>query len=1167
MKRFILLVLLLIPVLSNAQQWYVRSITPDVRDVNAVYIQGPTNIFVAGGHLSTDSIQSLYGTNGYSWFNILDSANTRGMLLGLTFTDSLHGYACGYNGNVIKSTDGGQTWSLIPTPITGRNYTKIIFTTALKGFAVGASANDSMETIITTNDGGATWSTVIDQSGPGLNAITFINTDTGFAVGDRGVILTTVNGGSTWNSVTAPLVSNFKGITFTSAASGLIVGGDSTTRIILNSSNGGATWNVLKNESGYLLTDITFAPSKGYIVGYNSTLLTSTDGGQTWTPDTVSVLGNNSLTSVRFLNDSFGMIGAKGGYVFYYTHAAMPVVYTYGSHIIDSADVRLTMYVSTNGSPGEYYFTISTDTTWTHQYSTPSGPVNTQPAISESQVIGYLGQNPHYYYYAACVTLAGTSIGDTLQFYLVSPHTTFATEQATNTTSSSATLNGLVEGLTSATTLDFEYGTSPALGSVVAASPAAVSDTAAHNITAALTGLQPNMVYYYRLRGHTASGYEYGDMSVFYTGAVYTGLTTLAATNITDTMVQLNGSVDGLITPATFSFQIGVNTNFDTLIPVYNPLSVTDTQMHAIFAQVSVPYLQPNIQYFYRLIVNTAVGTFYGNTVTFTSGNGSLTAFSTLNPTSVTGSTATLEGLVSHFNTSVYLSFDYGPTTSFGSTVTPTPSSVTDTATYHISATLTGLNPNTVYYYRLRGDYQGGTIYGATKYAYTGPTDIPNWDFQYWYNDTVLLPNYWRLASDHFAQVPGHSGNYALQIQPPSFVILGALGDGSGTGSGPQFYGGSPMNARPDSVIAYLKYDFQPGDTGLMIALAFSGSSYIARGFWPIAGSSGGAWQRVAHAIPYMVPGVIPDSINMGFASVDFGASGPASSNSNDFIAIDDISFSPPLPVAIPNADFEQWFTYGCQRLDSWPDLWPFVGFDYGTQTNSQMITKTYFNPPNDFAARISNIMIAGRVATGSLSTEPKIFGGNNPNISVFINHQTFNGYYKFYPVNNDTLTILVTMFQHGQAIGEGEFLATDTVADFTIFNADITYSNPNSVADSASISITPAYYRARGLSYAVVDKLTFDAYAVGLPDVMPKQAGKIWVYPNPATTTLTIEMDEPSTDARITLIDVSGRVVKVREGQGALFKLDISDIGTGLYLLNVQNGDESQMKKIVIQR
>lgn len=1169
MRKYILYLLLLFAASTQAQQWYARSITPS-KDVNAVYIQNPHNIFIAGGHISNDSIQSLYRTDGYFWFNTLDLNIGRGMLLDIIFTDSLDGYACGYNGNIIKSSDGGQTWNLIPTPITGRNYRKLAFISALKGFAIGSDSRDSIETIITTTDGGASWSTVIDQPGFGLNAITFINTDTGFAVGDMGVVLTTVNGGNTWTSVTAPLVSNFTGIKFINADTGFIIGGDSGTRVILNTSDGGVSWGILKNETGYPLRDIAFSPSKGYIVGYGSSLLTSTDGGQTWALDTVSIVGHASLTSVKFFSDSFGMIGAQGGYVFYYTRAALSTTYTFGSTVIDSSDVSLTMNVNTNGSPGQYYFAITSDSTWANLYYSPYMPINTRSAETHSQVIAGLWTNTRYYYFAACATLAGVSTGDTLQFYLGTPYYIFTTQQASNITSSSCTLHGLVDKSTSTVTLDFEYGTTPSFGSIITASPSLVNDTSAHTITASLTGLQPNRVYYYRLRGHTSSGYEYGDVSVFYTGSVYNDLTTQPATYITDSSANLNATIDGFITPVSFSFQIGTTPGFDTLIPVLNPASVTDTAAYSITLTVSHPYIQSNTLYFYRLVAYTAFGTFYGSTLTFSSGYNFPGVFITLNPTAVTSSTATFEGVVSHFSAALSLSFEYGTTPSLGDSVAAIPAAINDTGTHQVSATLTGLTASTVYYYRLRGDYQGGTIYGNTRYAYTGYFDIPNWDFQLWSSDTIVLPYYWKVITDNFAQVPGHSGRYAIQINSLNVLILGAMGDGSGSNFGHQFYGGAPMNARPDSVIAYLKYDFQPGDTGLMMAFAYSGSTFIAQGLYQFTGSTGGSWQRIARAIPYRIPSVNPDSIIVGFASVDLSASGVATTSPSDYMAIDDISFSPPLPVALPNADFEQWFTYDEERLVSWPHRYAYIGFDYNTLVNSKEISKAYYNAPNDFAVEVSNIMVDGRIAGGSLSTQPTILNDNQPCFPVFINHQTFNGYFKFYPVNNDTLCINVSMYQDGQNIGGGQFIVTDTVDNFTPFNVPLIYYYPNPIADSAAINITTCLNAPRGLSWAVIDKLTFDNYSTtGVDGPMHKKGDKIWAYPNPAATWLTIELAEPSADAEAILTDIGGRTVKVLTGlgQGTMFKLDISDLSTGLYLLNMRTGSENRMQKILIDR
>ncbi len=53
-------------------------------------------------------------------------------------------------------------------------------------------------TILRTTDGGTTWTLQRSGSDNSLLAVCFVNADTGWAVGRRGTILHTIDGGATW---------------------------------------------------------------------------------------------------------------------------------------------------------------------------------------------------------------------------------------------------------------------------------------------------------------------------------------------------------------------------------------------------------------------------------------------------------------------------------------------------------------------------------------------------------------------------------------------------------------------------------------------------------------------------------------------------------------------------------------------------------------------------------------------------------------------------------------------------------------------------------------------------------------------------------------------------------------------------------------------------------
>lgn len=85
----------------------------------------------------------------------------------------------------------------------------------------------------------------------------------------------------------------------------------------------------------------------------------------------------------------------------------------------------------------------------------------------------------------------------------------------------------------------------------------------------------------------------------------------------------------------------------------------------------------------------------------------------------ISTSAATLNGTINANSKTVTASFDYGTTTSYGSTITATPSSVTGTSDTSISAGLSSLPLNTEYHYRAIGTVSAVPTNGADKTFYT----------------------------------------------------------------------------------------------------------------------------------------------------------------------------------------------------------------------------------------------------------------------------------------------------------------------------------------------------------------------------------------------------------------------------------------------------------------
>lgn len=178
-----------------------------------------------------------------------------------------------------------------------------------EGWVVGGDAIDLAGTkegiILHTSDGGITWTEQLAISEP-LNGVDFINENEGWAVGTTGTIKHTSNGGMNWATQTSPLLGSINSVSFVDENNGWIVSKDNWGEIA-HTANGGSTWTKQTAPTSNPLVDVFFINAdKGWAVGMDSTVLRTTDGGQTWLRCDLVVSNNFFFRSVYFIDEMKG---------------------------------------------------------------------------------------------------------------------------------------------------------------------------------------------------------------------------------------------------------------------------------------------------------------------------------------------------------------------------------------------------------------------------------------------------------------------------------------------------------------------------------------------------------------------------------------------------------------------------------------------------------------------------------------------------------------------------------------------------------------------------------------------------------------------------------------------------------------------------------------------
>lgn len=227
----------------------------------------------------------------------------------IDIVDTLVAYAGTKNGKVIKTTDGGNTWT-VPALSQGGDVTSVFAVSDQKAFIIVNSAASTK--IRRTLSFGASWGTVYEDTSPGahLNGIHMFDENNGFAVGNpvsgQWDLLKTTNGGANWFSA-GSLPQNGSEVGFTNSMDWVDDQhgwfGTNNNRVY-KTTDGGSTWlsyNISFNNN----TMVSFESEQKGIASGDATDRT-TDGGLTWITTPNQIPGNvQAGSSVKGVDDRY----------------------------------------------------------------------------------------------------------------------------------------------------------------------------------------------------------------------------------------------------------------------------------------------------------------------------------------------------------------------------------------------------------------------------------------------------------------------------------------------------------------------------------------------------------------------------------------------------------------------------------------------------------------------------------------------------------------------------------------------------------------------------------------------------------------------------------------------------------------------------------------------
>jgi photosystem II stability/assembly factor-like uncharacterized protein len=300
---------------SDAGATWVQTPSGDLNTgVRGQFHQRGQEVFILGA-IST----IYYSSRGFGDFVSQIPGDRENRLQEVAFVNDQVGYAGGIRGTLLKTTDGGASWSKLTLPGTGASAVTDIEIISEDEVVIlfngispqvttdgGQTFSDWLPTSVPTENrsvsqyallpGGRQYllgpqSAVYSDDGTNFTAITldlasnvdalhFADDDNGWAVGSRNVYRTR-DGGASWQQLTSPTTQPVEGVYFFDANTGIVSTGSSLYR----TTDGGDTWGRFASPGGYdfsLNADDGALYVASFASGNNGSVSRSYDQGETW---------------------------------------------------------------------------------------------------------------------------------------------------------------------------------------------------------------------------------------------------------------------------------------------------------------------------------------------------------------------------------------------------------------------------------------------------------------------------------------------------------------------------------------------------------------------------------------------------------------------------------------------------------------------------------------------------------------------------------------------------------------------------------------------------------------------------------------------------------------------------------------------------------------------
>lgn len=605
---------------------------------------------------------------------------------GIHFLDNNRGFATGARGRIIKTIDGGKTWT--ENSPTYNDIEKLQFLTNEVGFA------QSGNSFFKTTDSGASWNVVssIDYDRySSLATFKFLNENLGYAVAggtNGGYVFKTIDGGVTWNALNGGRRLIYEGANSLTVfdENTVVISGGYNQPNVLKTTDGGNSWVKLSNYSfpkmQFLDKNIGYAHNY-----YDKKIYKTIDGGTNWT---VMFTAQEDIKSIDFLDKDNGYLVGSNGLIFKTKNGGvdwekLSIPYEYYTCIkFYSKNVGYLF-----DEDGKLYKTENGGSSWEFIYYMPTG-------FSKNSIT-IVGKD---------IYLLG-EFGKILKSEVDFDSIIFQLNPAENVLSRKAVLSGSVssnEGTFN--NMYVEYFKNHFPMKIFEIKPNTVSADSSVDFSNSIVDLEPNTTYYYRIAAFRDNLAYYSELMSFTTQNDYM-ITIKPIYDVLGNKAKVDGSITSYINDISdVEFQYTTKQDFSKYDILKSNILVKANTTEKINGNLLD--LKPKTNYYVRLKAKHDEKEIFSTISTFTT----LSEYEIIlfNPTIVDNSVTLSAYIDAYSNDITNVVFEYG-VLNYENSISTNVSQVLIGTSAYVTALLTNLDSDKIYFYRLKALNGANVIY------------------------------------------------------------------------------------------------------------------------------------------------------------------------------------------------------------------------------------------------------------------------------------------------------------------------------------------------------------------------------------------------------------------------------------------------------------------------